>query len=267
MENSEPTPADPITAAAQILCRASRVVCLTGAGVSAESGVPTFRDAQTGLWAQFDPEELASPAGFQRNPGLVWRWYMSRLALVEQAEPNPGHRALAQMEELFPHFVLITQNVDDLHERAGSQQVIHLHGRITRFRCSQCGAPYQLRPRDREAEMPPVCRLCNGWIRPDVVWFGEPLPQEALIRAWDEASQCHAMLVVGTSGVVYPAAQLPQVAREHGAAVIDVNPEKGPMASLADIFLQGPSGVVLPQLVKQIPACQEEHHRGENHEI
>ncbi len=246
----------PIAAAAQILCRASRVACLTGAGVSAESGVPTFRDAQTGLWAQFDPEELASPAGFQRNPGLVWRWYMSRLAMVEQAQPNPGHQALAQLERILPHFVLITQNVDDLHERAGSQRVIHLHGSITRFRCSQCGAPYQLQPQDREREMPPVCRLCNGWIRPDVVWFGEPLPTEALIQAWDEAGQCDVMLVVGTSGVVYPAAQLPVVAREHGAAIIDVNPEKGPTADLADIFLQGPSGVILPQLVEKTIACQ-----------
>lgn len=227
---------------------AERVAVLTGAGVSAESGVPTFRDAQTGLWARYDPETLASPQGFAANPGLVWRWYMHRLALVEAAAPNPGHRALAQLQAQRPDLTLITQNVDDLHERAGSQGVIHLHGSLFRFRCHRCRAPYALRDEDRTAPEPPTCPQCDGRVRPDVVWFGEMLPQRALQAALDAARASHLFLVVGTSGVVYPAAQLPYTAQASGAAIIEVNPAPTPITQIADVHLAGPSGEVLPML-------------------
>lgn len=237
---------------AKIILEAERVVCLTGAGVSAESGVPTFRDALTGLWSRFDPERLASQAGFAAEPELVWRWYMSRLDGVESAVPNAGHEALAMLEDLVPAFLLVTQNVDDLHERAGSQSVVHLHGNIARFRCNRCRAEHALTPEDRIAREPPTCSCCGSLVRPDVVWFGETLPQPAIERADRAAKECDVMLVVGTSGMVYPAALLPQKAKEKGAIVIDVNPFAGAISEVADLFLEGPSGEVLPILLEEI---------------
>lgn len=238
--------------AADLLARAQAVAVLTGAGVSAESGVSTFRDAQTGLWSHFDPQQLASQAGFVADPGLVWRWYMHRLAVVEAATPNPGHLALAALERQTPHFTLITQNVDDLHERAGSARTLHLHGHIARFFCNTCQTPYTLRPDDRTAPMPPECKFCAGYIRPGVVWFGEMLPEREMRAAWQAADTCDLFLVIGTSGVVYPASQLPVRARRHGAPIIEVNPETSELSAMADICLRGPSGVVLPQLLTAI---------------
>lgn len=241
-----------LVVAADLLANAQAVAVLTGAGVSAESGVSTFRDAQSGLWSHFDPLQLASPEGFAADPGLVWRWYMHRLAAVEAASPNPGHLALAQLERLAPGFTLITQNVDDLHERAGNVHTLHLHGHIGRFFCQTCQTPYTLRPEDRTAPMPPVCRFCPGYIRPGVVWFGEILPERELRAAWQAADACDLFLVIGTSGVVYPASQLPLRARRHGAPIIEINPEASELSPLADICLRGPSGVVLPHLVAQM---------------
>lgn len=241
--------AQQIKQASQRLAQAKHIVCLTGAGVSAESGVATFRDAQTGLWSKFDPQRLASQAGFAADPGLVWRWYMARLASVENAMPNPGHLALARLEALSHAFTLVTQNVDDLHERAGSQQVLHIHGRINRFRCNYCQAEHTLRSGERQQELPPTCARCGDQVRPDVVWFGEALPRQVVDVAWREAERCDVLLVVGTSGVVYPVAQLPTLAKRAGAIVIDINPECTPISTLADIFLQGAGGVILPQVV------------------
>jgi len=238
-----------IKRAAQILHQAQRIVCLTGAGVSAESGVATFRDAQTGLWSHFDPQQLASQAGFAKDPGLVWRWYMARLQTVEKAKPNPGHLALARLEKLTPSFTLITQNVDDLHERAGCHSVLHLHGRITHFRCNSCGAEHDLQNRDRLRSSPPTCEQCGGLVRPDVVWFGESLPTRVADLAWRAAERSEVVLVIGTSGIVYPAAQLPTVAQQRGATVIDVNPVSTPISEMADLFLQGTSGEILPQVI------------------
>ena len=243
---------DSITAVATHILAARQLACLTGAGVSAESGVPTFRDAQRGLWAKFDPEELASQAGFAADPGLVWRWYMSRLRMVEEASPNPGHVALAALEMLVPEFTLVTQNVDDLHERAGSRSVVHLHGNIARFRCNRCRADHLLQADERTAHEPPRCRRCGGNVRPDVVWFGEMLPRQAIDRAEQAVSDCDLLVVVGTSGVVQPAALLPHRARESGAVVIDINPAHGATAEIADLFLQGESGVILPRLVEEM---------------
>jgi NAD-dependent deacetylase len=242
--------------AAQLLADARRIVCLTGAGVSAESGISTFRQAQTGLWAQFDPQQLASQEGFAADPGLVWRWYMRRLSAVEQAQPNPGHYALAEIGALKLSFTLVTQNIDDLHERAGSSQVLHLHGRIARFHCNQCQFEHTLTAREQAASQPPRCVNCGGLVRPSVVWFGEVLPNRVLDRAWREAERCDLMLVVGTSGVVYPAAQLPFVARHAGGRVIDINPEETPIAEIADVSLSGLSGRLLPHLVELVRQLQ-----------
>ncbi len=247
-------PSEVLEQAAALVDQADRVVCLTGAGVSAESGIPTFRDAQRGLWSRYRPEELASPEAFDAHPGRVWRWYMWRLGLVERARPNPGHRALAQLARLVPHLTLITQNVDSLHEAAGSPDVIHLHGRLDRFRCHDCEQPYALRPQDREADRPPSCPRCGGRVRPDVVWFGEPLPPRPWQAALAAVAACDCMWAVGTSGVVYPAAQLPQMARERGARLLVVNPEPTELDPWATITLSGPSGAVLPALVARVAA-------------
>jgi NAD-dependent deacetylase len=232
------------------LGKARHIAVLTGAGVSAESGVPTFRQAQTGLWAQYDPQELATPAAFQRNPRLVWEWYTWRRELVAQARPNPGHFALAEMERLAPRFSLITQNVDGLHEQAGSRQVIELHGNITRTTCFADGRSVPTWP--PTDEVPPRCPDCGAPLRPDVVWFGENLPYLALQAAVAAAHDCDIFLAVGTSGMVHPAASLPLEARQSGAMIVEINPQSTPLSPYMDHVLAGPSGEILPQLVQQV---------------
>jgi NAD-dependent deacetylase len=239
--------------AADLLRAAQHVAVLTGAGVSQESGVPTFRDAAVGLWSQYDPAELATPSAFQRNPKLVWDWYAFRREQLKQAQPNPGHVALVRLAQRVPELTLITQNVDDLHERAGSQAVIHLHGSITRFRCfAAChGDKTQVDPDaiDFAADGPPPSPHCGARIRPDVVWFTEQLPRDALRDASAAAQDCDVMLVVGTSGLVIPAADLPAAAKLYGAKVIEINPDDTAISRLATVTLRGPSGMILPQLV------------------
>ncbi len=243
----------PLARAAAILREATSLFVLTGAGVSAESGVPTFREAQTGHWARFDPETLASPRGFARNPGLVWGWYMSRLETVERALPNAGHLSLARLEPRFgQRFALFTQNVDDLHERAGSRRVSHLHGSLAAYRCRDCEAPHILRPEDRSAASPPACPLCGGRIRPGVVWFGEMLPTGLFEEAERLARTSEACLVAGTSGVVRPAADLPFIAERAGRPVIEVNPQPTPITDVATVFLPGQGGEVLPRLLQRL---------------
>ncbi|MFQ5422096.1 MAG: NAD-dependent deacylase, partial [Anaerolineae bacterium] len=206
---------------------AQKVAVLTGAGISAESGVPTFREAQTGLWAKYDPEELATPHAFRRNPRLVWEWYAWRRELVANAEPNPGHYALAEMEKRVPNFTLITQNVDGLHPRAGSQRTVALHGDITRVKCSRDGRPVTTWPETEE--VPPRCPRCGGLLRPDVVWFGEGLPPDALRTAVTAARSCDVFLSIGTSALVQPAASLPIEALNNGAYVVEVNMNETPL--------------------------------------
>lgn len=229
------------------LRRARHVAVLTGAGISAESGVPTFREAQTGLWARFSPEDLATPEAFRRNPRLVWEWYAWRRDLVARAQPNPGHLALARLAGLVPRLTLITQNVDGLHERAGSGGVIELHGNIARTICSRDRAVVESWPEGDE--LPPGCPRCGAPLRPDVVWFGEHLPPEALSAAFAAASGCDLFLSVGTSAVVYPAAALPHAALEAGALVVEVNTEATELTPLVPYSLRGPAGAVLPALV------------------
>ena len=222
------------------------MVALTGSGISAESGVPTFRDAQTGLWAEYDPRELATPEAFERDPELVWNWYARRRGLVKGAEPNPGHRALADLERWVPHFTLLTQNVDGLHQEGGSRNLVELHGNIRRSRCSLEGLAVE--PAEREA-IPPPCPNCGSPLRPDVVWFGEPLPAEELEAASLAARSCDLFLSVGTSGLVYPAAALPFEALESGALVVEVNPGGTPLSARADFSLRGNAAEVLPRLI------------------
>lgn len=240
--------------AARILAGAERVVVSSGAGMSRESGIPTFRDAMEGLWANFDPQALATEAGFRADPARVWSWYAWRRERIAEARPNAGHCALAEMEALVPELVVVTQNVDGLHGDAGSSEVVELHGSIRRVRCLDRGHAFDgpLPPyAEGEEQAPPPCPVCGSPLRPDVVWFGEMLPVAAVERAWQVAERCHALLLIGTSGTVWPAAELPLVARRHGALIVEVNPTPSELTHAADVFLSGPAGEVLPALLEQ----------------
>jgi NAD-dependent deacetylase len=235
--------------AATALAGAHRVAVYTGAGVSKESGIPTFREPETGLWAQYDPMELATEAAYLRRPEFVWSWYEHRFGLVATAEPNAGHRAIAELETLIPHVAVITQNVDGLHQRAGSSHVVELHGTMHSFRCmSGRHRGYRREDLAGQTARPPRCPD-GELIRPDVVWFGEGLPAGALEEGEQLAAHCDVMLVVGTSGVVWPAARVPITAREAGATVIDVNPDRDELARIADVHLRGGGAEMLPALV------------------
>ena len=233
-------------AARHRLRSARAIVALTGAGISAESGVPTFRGAG-GLWNNYRAEDLATPEAFHRNPDLVWEWYDSRRQAIAAAEPNPAHRALAALEARAPAFTLVTQNVDGLHDRAGSRNVLKLHGDIWRLRCLDCrhewddfSAPLAVRP--------PRC-ACGGLARPGVVWFGEALPRDVWDAAEAAVLAADVLLVAGTSAVVYPAAGLVPLAREAGATVIEVNLEETPVTGIVDYALHGKAGEILPELL------------------
>ena len=211
-----------------------KVVVLTGAGISAESGIPTFR-GKDGLWNRYDPHELATPEAFNRNPRLVWEWYDWRRQLIAKAQPNEGHRVLAQMEKELGDVWIITQNVDGLHQKAGSEKVIELHGNIWKVRCLECAREYY----DYTAplkEIPPLCNNCSGLVRPGVVWFGEALPSDAIEKAIGLSQEADLFLVVGTSAQVYPAAELPLIAKRNGATLIEVNPEDTPITPYCDHF-------------------------------
>jgi NAD-dependent deacetylase len=228
--------------------RSARHVCvLTGAGVSAESGVPTFRDALTGLWSSFNPEDLATPEAFERDPGFVWDWYEFRRELVRKAQPNAGHYALAELARRVPRFTLVTQNVDGLHQRAGSRGVLEYHGNILRDRCT---VERVVADRSEESRNGlPRCAACGGLLRPDVVWFGEAIPAGPMLAAAEAAGDCDVFLSIGTSSLVYPAAGLAESALDAGARVIEVNPNATGLSPTAHISLAGASGVVLPRLV------------------
>ncbi|SPM35447.1 NAD-dependent protein deacetylase, SIR2 family [Mycobacterium rhizamassiliense] len=234
-----------------------RVAVLSGAGISAESGVPTFRDDKNGLWARFDPYELSSTQGWRDNPERVWGWYLWRHYLVSTVEPNDGHRAIAAWQADVEVSV-ITQNVDDLHERAGSSPVHHLHGSLFEFCCASCGLAYNeplpAMPEPALEVEPPVCQRCGGLIRPDIVWFGEPLPDGPWQRAVEATRAADVMVVVGTSAIVYPAAGLPDLALASGAAVIEVNPEPTPLSASATISIRESASQALPGLLQRLPA-------------
>jgi len=231
------------------LCKARSVAVLTGAGISAESGVPTFRDDMTGLWARFRPEDLATREAFRRNPKLVWDWYQWRRGLIEKARPNAGHEALARLEDRFADFTLITQNVDDLHRKAGSRNVLELHGNIRHNKCFEDNGPVD--DRAAEGEAPPRCPRCGGRVRPDVVWFGEYLPQAELAAAFEASRRCEVFLCVGTSALVHPAASLPVEALKHDACLVEINPVETPLSPLCEFSLRGPAASMLPGLLAQ----------------
>ncbi|MDR7275040.1 SIR2 family NAD-dependent protein deacylase [Catenuloplanes atrovinosus] len=243
--------------AAAMLREARHVVVFTGAGMSAESGVPTFRDDLTGLWSRYDAQRLATPEAFRDDPDLVWGWYRWRAARVRAARPNPGHVAVAALETRVPTLTLITQNVDDLHERAGSSCPIHLHGSLFAPRCAGCARPFpaelataDVEPAEGRRIAPPRCAICADAIRPGVVWFGELLPEDALAAAYDAATACDLALTIGTSGVVYPAAEIPRIAARSGAPVIQINPERSALDASCDLNLRGGAATLLPALLR-----------------
>jgi NAD-dependent deacetylase len=226
------------------------MVALTGAGVSQESGLRTFRDAQTGLWAQYKPEELASPEAFARDSKLIWDWYAWRREAVKAVRPNAGHYALAEIEKRVPQFTLITQNVDGLHRMAGNRNVLELHGNIQRVRCAECYTFAETW--DEDTGLVPKCESCGGLLRPDVVWFGESLPRDQLEAAVEAARTCEVFFSIGTSGLVQPAASLAHAARNRGAVVVEVNIESTPLTPKANYFFKGKSGEILPELVETV---------------
>lgn len=232
-----------------------QVTVLSGAGISAESGVPTFRDAETGLWARVDPYEISSTDGWQRNPEKVWAWYLWRHYMMAKVAPNEAHRAVAAWEDHLDVRV-VTQNIDDLHERAGSSNVYHLHGSLFEFRCDACGSAFEgvlpEMPEPVEIVEPPVCP-CSGLIRPSVVWFGEPLPDAAWNRSVLAVSSADVVVVVGTSAIVYPAAGLPEAALAAGKPVVEVNPERTPLSDSATVSLRETATEALPTLLQRLP--------------
>ncbi len=241
-----------LTAALQ---HAQRIVVFTGAGVSAESGIPTFRDALTGLWERFDAEDLATPEAFARDPELVWGWYEWRRMLVRRTQPNPAHLAIVELARHVTQLTVVTQNVDDLHERAGSIGALHLHGSLHSARCSACGATHLFapgipdEPEGGRRLRPPLCARCGGLIRPGVVWFGESLPEDVLAGAFAAARACDLLLAIGTSGLVQPAARIPALARQSGARVVQVNPTATALDDDCTWSLRGAAGLVLPRLL------------------
>lgn len=226
---------------------AKSVVFFTGAGISAESGVPTFRGKE-GLWKKFKPQELANFDAFIRNPDLVWEWYQYRRKIVEEAKPNPGHLAIAEMENYFEDVSVITQNVDDLHNRAGSSNVYELHGNIERSYCIDCETIYNTNELEITGNVP-KCKKCGGFIRPDIVWFGESLPQSIFSSAEFKAKNSDICFVIGTSAIIYPAASIPRLAKEDGAYLVEINIEPTDISSLVDYSIIGKSGEILPEIL------------------
>lgn len=239
---------------ARRISAARAIVAFTGAGVSAESGVPTFRGTD-GIWSKLKPEELASMNAFMKNPAMVWEWYAHRKKIMSGITPNPGHNALVRMENLAPSFAVITQNIDNLHRRAGSRRIYELHGNIERNYCMKCGTAYGSEFAVAETGLP-LCPSCGGLVRPDVVWFGEMLPEDEWNASVRAAEGADLFMSIGTSAAVYPAASLPLIARRSGAYIVEINPEPTPLTPQADEFLQGPSGVILPLLADAMESAR-----------
>lgn len=275
----EPEPIPDLAEATALARAARRVVVLSGAGLSAASGVPTFREAQTGLWERYSPEQLATEDAFRSDPELVWSWYQWRARLIRSCTPNAGHLAVAAWQRRLAasgdSLTIATQNVDDLHERAGAEVLAHLHGSLFEYRCADCGAPAEHDPgaapegdagsapdlESMRRVAPPSCAACGvGMLRPGIVWFGEMLPAGALERTLAALQQCDLAVVVGTSATVQPAASLPYAALGVGAAVVEVNPEVTEFSTAASVHLRGAAGQVLPALVRAYDGPHG-HHR------
>jgi NAD-dependent deacetylase len=246
---------DDMSRATQALRAARKVVFFTGAGISAESGIPTFRDKLTGLWAKHDPQRLETAAAFRENPALVWGWYLWRRNQAKQAKPNAAHQVVTRLADSGRSVFVVTQNIDDLHERAGSRNVLHLHGSLATPICFACKRPADLTNEqaaisdELELIQPPRCLRCNGRLRPGVVWFGEDLPYGAWKTAMAEVKSCNVLISVGTSGVVRPAADIPEIAMAAGATVIHVNLSDVALGNPNELMLVGPAAKVLPLLL------------------
>ena len=238
-----------IKEAAKVIVNSKHLIALTGAGVSAESGVPTFR-GEDGLWRRFRAEELATPEAFRRDPKLVWEWYVWRMGIVFKAKPNPAHEVLAKLEGLGILKCLITQNVDGLHQIAGSRRVIELHGSLRRVRCVSCN--YKEVINEPPKEIPPKCPKCGSVLRPDVVWFGEPIPEDAWRGAMEHTYRADALLVIGTSAVVAPASYIPHIVKSRGGYLIEINVGTSAITHIADAFIKEPAGKALPKILKYI---------------
>ena len=230
-----------------ILKSSNNVVAVCGAGISQESGVPTFRGKE-GLWKKFKPGELANLNSFINNPKLVWEWYNYRKKLVSEVEPNPGHYALAEMENIFDNLFIITQNVDNLHQKAGSKNIVEIHGNMMKNRCLDCNKYYEDIPVNENIPDIPKCS-CGGLIRPDVVWFGESIPEKSFMKSYELLRECQLLFVIGTSGNVYPAASFPIIAKNNGAYLVEINIDKTMMSYMMNETLLGPSGEIMPQIV------------------
>jgi NAD-dependent deacetylase len=239
---------DKIRKAKEIVDKVSGITVLTGAGISAESGIPTFREEQ-GLWGQFRPEDVATPQAFWKDPQFVWEWYDWRRQRIKDAKPNPGHYALTELEKQKSKFTLITQNIDGLHQIAGSRKIVEMHGNIWQIRCTQCSSVEQNYDVPLK-ELPPKCKKCGAIGRPNVVWFGEIIPMALIDKALIALEECEVMLIVGTSGVVEPAASMGLVAKQTGKIVIEVNLGPTPNSTLYDLTITGKSGEILPLLSK-----------------
>jgi len=234
----------------EVLQEASRVAILTGSGISAESGIPTFR-GEEGLWKKYRPEELATPTAFSQDPKLVWEWYDWRRGIIGQKEPNPGHKVIARWEETFPTVSLITQNIDGLHQKAGSKNIWELHGNIWKLRCTEEGTITENYDTPLK-EIPPLCPNCGALLRPHVVWFGESLSPTILQKSIQLSSECDVMFVIGTSAVVQPAASLPFEASEAGAKIVEINLDPTPLSLYADFSIRGKSGEILPLIDEEL---------------
>lgn len=241
-----------IARARDAITRADKLLVFTGAGISKESGVPTFREAD-GLWEKFKAEDFATLESFKKRPQEVWKWYRERRSLARKAKPNPAHIAVAKLDRLHWDFMIATQNIDNLHRRAGAKRVLELHGNLLRSYCLECGKKVDESDADLDGEVP-ICSEhgCGGLMRPDVVWFGEYLDPNILNEATRFASECDCCIVVGTSGLVYPAAQLPYLAKRNDAAIIEINPEPSAITGIADYFFEGKAGEMMPVLVEHI---------------
>jgi len=246
---------DEIAALIDKLNISTRIAVLTGAGISAESGIPTFR-GEGGLWKKYKAEELATFEAFTKNPGLVWEWYDWRRGIIASKNPNPGHETLSQWEKMFSSFTIITQNIDGLHQKAGSNQIIELHGNIWKVRCIQQGTISENFDVPLK-KIPPLCEKCKDLLRPHVVWFGESLETDVLSRAFLISSGCEVMFVVGTSAYVHPAASLPIAASEAGAMIVEINPDPTPVTSLAEFSFRGKSGEILPLIQERMNATHK----------
>jgi NAD-dependent deacetylase len=241
----------------ELLRNAKRVFVFTGAGVSKESGLPTFRDLD-GEWTKYDPMTFATLDGFLQNPVMVWNLYRRRQKQIAEAQPNPAHVAIAQMESYYPEFLLTTQNVDDLHERAGSRKIMKIHGDVCRVRCLDCGRTHAVSdydfPDEFDNDSLPKCPGCGGLCRPDIVWFGEYVPQEPLMASIMASTECDLMLIVGTSGEVSGGYGFAERAINHGAKIVEINPTEGALTHYAHFWIPEPAGVALPQIWELVTA-------------